>query len=135
MRTFFIIPCISVLVLMASACSRQARVATIKADGGYEVRIVADRFFEYQKPFYCELWRNGRKLKSAQFIEATDKTQFKLVEANDKSGFKIIDPSTHSTIAIYNRKTGESWPWSADSETPQATQERRDRLNSLFTNE
>ena len=47
-------------------------MATIKADGGYEVRIVTDRYWEYQRSFYCELWRDGKKIKSAQFIELTD---------------------------------------------------------------
>lgn len=108
-------------------------MATIKADGGYEVRIVADRYREYQRSFYCELWRDGKKIKSAQFIELTDDAKLELIEGRDKNGYKIIDPSTHATIVIYNRKTGESWPWVADNETPQEKQDRQDRLNSLFT--
>ena len=133
MKISGIFPWISAFALLASSCSRQSHVATIKADGGYEVRIVTDRYWEYQRSFYCELWRDGKKIKSAQFIELTDDAKLELIEGRDKNGFKITDSHTHATIVIYNRKTGESWPWVADNESPQEKHDRQDRLNSLFT--
>jgi hypothetical protein len=119
--------------LLASGCSRKSHVATIKAQGGYEVRISADRFYENQRSFYCELWLNGRQLKPIHFFEASEETKYEVVEATNKIGFKIIDSPTHETLIMVNRKTGESWPWTSDTDTIQDTHARKVKLDSLFT--
>lgn len=132
MKIFTLYPWLCLSALIASGCSGKSNEATIKAQGGYEVRITADTSWEYQRSFFCELWLNGKQLKGPRFFDVSEGVEYKLVEARDNAGFKIMDASTQRVLILVNRKTGDSWPWAGDQEMPQETDERKSRLESLF---
>lgn len=120
------------ITLLQTGCSGRSEEASIKADGGYEVRISADNQWDNQRPYYCELWLNGRQLRKPHFFEASEATKYKLVEAKDDAGFKIIDAATGLTLILVNRKTGDAWPWTGDSESSEQAEKRRSQIESLF---
>lgn len=132
MKTYILSSWLCFIALITIGCSGQSKEATIKAPGDYEIRITADNQWEYQRPFYCELWLKGRQVKKPHFFGGSEGTKYELVEAKDNAAFKIVDASTRETLILVDRKTGDAWPWSGGSESTAQAEERRVHIESLF---
>ena len=118
--------------IVAGACSGRSNEAKIRTKDGYEVKITTDTFVDVQAAFYCELWHKGALLKPPCFFESTENTRYELVEATHTKVFKIVDADTRATLVLFDRRTGEAWPWTSDTENFEETHQRMLRLESEF---
>jgi hypothetical protein len=120
------------LAIFAVGCSGRSTEAKIQTKDGYEVRITTDTFVDVQSAFYCELWHNGTLLKPPCYFESTALTRYELVEGAPNEVFKIVDGDTRATLVLFDRRTGEAWPWTSATETFEETHQRMHRLESEF---
>lgn len=130
--------CVAILSLFASfavGCSERSTEAKIRTKDGYEVRITTDTFVDVQPAFYCELWHNGTLLKPPCFFEATEQTRYELVEGARTEVFKLVDADTRVSLVLFDRRTGEAWPWTSATETFEEAHQKMLRLDSEFIRE
>ena len=131
MKKSLLVGLMVVMASLLSSCSEREKIAIVEAKGGYEVIIYADNTWEYQRPFFCELWLNGEKLNGATYFDSSDAATYQVIYANDSSAFKVISKET-GVVALIDPSSGEVWPWVRDDENYTEKHERKEKLEALF---